>query len=38
MNIQVQKYRHDLPQMGSKKFITDGGIAEETAMYLKALG
>ena len=30
MNIQVQKYRNDLPQMGPKKFIADGGI--ETAL------
>jgi len=30
MNIQVRKYRDGLPQLGSKKFITDGGI--ETAL------
>jgi homocysteine S-methyltransferase len=30
MNIQNQMYRNNLPQLGEKKFITDGGI--ETAL------
>jgi S-methylmethionine-dependent homocysteine/selenocysteine methylase len=30
MNIQNRKYRDNLPQLGNKKFITDGGI--ETAL------
>jgi len=30
MNIQVRKYRDNLPQLGAKKFIADGGM--ETAL------
>ncbi len=36
MNIQVRKYRQDLPQMGSKKFITDGGI-ETVLIFLRQI-